>query len=48
MNPIVAYILGPELVWVLMFLVTSFLTSCNQPPTEAGTQQFELIGWFLP
>ena len=48
MNRTLAYAAGPELMWVLLFVVTSFLVARNQPPTLAGNQQLELIGWFLP
>ena len=48
MNRYAAYALGPELVWVLMFGITALLVARNQPPTLAGNQQLELIGYFLP
>jgi hypothetical protein len=31
-----------------MYGFTSFLNSRNQPPTVAGNQQLELVGYFLP
>ena len=42
------YFIGPELVWVLVYLLTGWLISRNQPPTDAGRQQLELYGYFLP
>src|SRR5688572_7428697 len=48
MNRTIAYAIGPELIWGMMFAVTALLVSRNQPPTYAGNQRLELIGWFLP
>jgi hypothetical protein len=47
-NRYFAYILGPELTWVLLLIVTVLLVMRNEPSTEAGNQQLENIGWFLP
>jgi hypothetical protein len=47
-NRTAAYAAGPELIWVLLFALTVLLVSRNQPPTYAGNQRLELVGWFLP
>ena len=33
---------------MLLCFATMLLGSTNQPPTVAGNQRLELIGWFLP
>lgn len=48
MNRYLAYALGPELVWLLLLLVTGMLVMRNEPPNEADNQQLEQLGWFLP
>ena len=48
MNRYLPYAAGPEMVWALLYLATVFLVLRNQPPTTAGNQQLELVGWFLP
>jgi hypothetical protein len=48
MNRILAYIAGPELIWLLVYGVTALLVRGNTPPTLEGNQRLELIGWFLP
>lgn len=44
----VAYALGPELAWVLVLLVTQWLVARNKPPTVAGNQLLETMGYCLP
>jgi hypothetical protein len=41
-------ILGPELYWVLVYLVAWWFTRQNLPPTEAGSRFLEKLGWLLP
>jgi hypothetical protein len=48
MNRIASYVLGPELIWAIVYALTALLVSRNNPPTLAGNQRLELIGWFLP
>ncbi|GAB3317274.1 hypothetical protein GCM10027299_08470 [Larkinella ripae] len=48
MNRTVAYLLGPEVLWLLMFALTAFLASRNEPITEAGNDQLLSLGWYLP
>jgi hypothetical protein len=48
MNRTVAYLLGPELAWLLMLAIAGFLAARNQPITEAGNEQLLNLGWFLP
>jgi hypothetical protein len=48
MNRTLAYLLGPELVWVLMLALTGFLAARNEPITEAGNEQLLTLGWILP
>lgn len=45
---VLAYLAGPEIIWLVVYGVTSLLVARNQPPTLAGNQRLELIGWFLP
>jgi hypothetical protein len=42
------HLFGPELCWMLLCGATMLLRTTNQPPTLAGNQRLELIGWFLP
>lgn len=44
----IAYSLGPELAWGLVWLLTAWLVSLNKLPTRAGNQRLETIGYFLP
>lgn len=48
MPRLLAYVAGPELMWLLVYLFISFLVSRNNPPTDAGRQQLEVYGYFLP
>ncbi|MFC5412528.1 hypothetical protein ACFPMF_24600 [Larkinella bovis] len=48
MNRTVAYLLGPELVWLLTLALAAFLASRNQPTTEAGNELLLTLGWLLP
>ena len=41
-------IIAPELIWLALFALTLALASSNNPPTVAGNQPLEAIGWFLP
>lgn len=50
MNKWLAYLLGPELLWVAFFLVCGWLRSWNVPPNPAGNALLEkacLHGMFL-
>lgn len=47
MNRYSTYILGPEMIWALLFVVASFLVAHNQPPTEAGSARLESLLWFF-
>ncbi len=45
-----AFLLGPELLWIAFFLLASWLAGRNSPPTPAGNAFLErvcLIGPFL-
>jgi hypothetical protein len=41
-------LIGPELYWVLVYLVTAWFTRRNLPPTEAGSRFLEKLGWLIP
>lgn len=41
-------LIGPELCWFALYLGTLLLGAANEPPTVAGNQRLEMIGWFLP
>lgn len=43
-----AWLLGPELFWLLVYAVTVALARFNLPPTEAGNGWMEHLGWLLP
>ncbi|GAB3904449.1 hypothetical protein GCM10028803_33900 [Larkinella knui] len=47
MNRTAAYLLGPELAWVLMLAIAGMLIARNEPVTEAGNDQLLNSGWFL-
>lgn len=39
---------GPELYWVLVYLITAWFTGRNIPPIEAGSRFLEKLGWLIP
>ncbi len=41
-------LIGPELLWILLYLAAALLARANQPPTVAGNQRLEQIAWVLP
>ena len=41
-------LLGPELYWVLVYLVAVLFARQNLPPTEAGSRHLEKISMLLP
>lgn len=43
-----AWLLGPELFWLLVYGATLGLASLNLPPTEAGNAWLERLAWLLP
>ncbi|MFD2570801.1 hypothetical protein ACFSUS_09170 [Spirosoma soli] len=48
MNRTAAYLLGPELVWVLMFILTSVIIALYRPLADADHEKLLNYGWFLP
>jgi len=44
----VRFLVGPELYWVLVYLVAAWFTRQNVPPTEAGSRFLEKLGWMIP
>jgi hypothetical protein len=48
MNRFFAYLLGPELSWLLLYAATTLLVRRNHPPTPQASAMLETIGWFLP
>ncbi|WP_128543257.1 hypothetical protein [Larkinella soli] len=48
MNRNVANLVGPELIWLVLTLLTAFLAARNQPTTEAGNDQLLTLGWLFP
>ena len=48
MNRTAAYILGPELVWVLMLALAGIIVALNQPVTGLGHLKLIFINWYLP
>lgn len=48
MNRTVSYLLGPELAWILMLVITGFLVSRSEPISDAEKEQILNLGWFLP
>ncbi|GAB3999919.1 hypothetical protein GCM10028807_51520 [Spirosoma daeguense] len=47
MNRLTPYLIGPELVWILLFIFARILTSNNQPATPDGNAQLENLQWYL-
>ncbi|HEX8235966.1 MAG TPA: hypothetical protein VF600_08415 [Abditibacteriaceae bacterium] len=47
MNRYSTYILGPELIWALLFVAVSLLVAQNRPPTEAGSARLESLLWLF-
>ncbi len=47
MNRITAFLIGPELIWVLFYGAAVLLVARNQPPTEEGSRQLESLWWVL-
>lgn len=47
MNRSATYILGPELIWIVLFVAASLLVARNQPPTEAGSRHLESLLWLF-
>jgi hypothetical protein len=41
-------LLGPELYWVLVYLIATWFTRQNVPATEAGSRFLEKLGWLIP
>ena len=48
MNRWLSWLLGPELVWVLVYGVCAWFAARNHPPTEAGSQFIEKLAWIIP
>jgi hypothetical protein len=48
MNRWLAYALGPEALWILLYLVSSAVAARNVPPTPAGTAFLERATILLP
>ncbi len=42
------YVLGPELVWVVVCLATWWVGAQNRPATETGSQRVEMMIWWVP
>ncbi|MBD2701998.1 hypothetical protein IC229_15215 [Spirosoma sp. BT702] len=47
MNRITTYLIGPELVWLLLYICARVLTNNNQPPTPDGNAQLENLQWYV-
>lgn len=45
MPKILAYILGPELLWVILYCISGPLAARNVPPTPAGNVFLERCCW---
>ena len=39
---------GPEVYWILVYLLAAWFTGRNHPPTEAGSRFLEKLGWLIP
>lgn len=48
MNRIVAYLLGPELIWLGMLALTGLIISLSQPLPATDHDKLLNLGWFLP
>lgn len=48
MNRAFVWLLGPELYWFLVYLITLLVARFNLPPTMAGNAWMERLGWLLP
>jgi hypothetical protein len=48
MNRIAAYLLGPELVWIVMLALTGIIISLHQPLPVNDHDKLLNFGWFLP
>ncbi len=48
MNRTVAYLIGPELVWVLMLGLTAVVIAANQPLTALGHLKLISLNSYLP
>jgi hypothetical protein len=47
MNRFIAYLLGPELFWVLAYCGFRWLAARNVPPTAAGNSALEWATWLI-
>ncbi|GAB3692257.1 hypothetical protein GCM10027592_11020 [Spirosoma flavus] len=47
MNRITTYLIGPELVWLLLYVFARVLVVNNQPATSGGNAQLENLQWYL-
>jgi hypothetical protein len=41
-------LLGPELYWIIVYAVVSWISARNVPSTPAGNQNLERLWWLLP
>jgi hypothetical protein len=48
MNRTVAYLAGPELVWILMLTLAGIIVALNQPVTDMGHIKLIWLNWSLP
>ncbi|QIP14997.1 hypothetical protein G8759_21400 [Spirosoma aureum] len=49
MNRTAAYLAGPELSWLILYLMTMWLVAFYQPlATDSSKEQLLNFGWFLP
>lgn len=48
MNRIAAYLLGPELAWIVMLAITGLIISVSQPLPANDHDKLLNFGWFLP
>ena len=48
MNRTAAYLIGPELIWILMFAVAGVFVAVNQPISSLGHWKVMFSNLFLP
>lgn len=48
MNRTILFLLGPELIWLLLYGFVITLAALNQPATPVGNAWLESLNWYLP
>jgi hypothetical protein len=48
MNSIIRYLVGPEILWIILYIIARSLRSDERPLPELRNRRMEVVCWMLP